>query len=929
MAIPLASGVVAVCSICGEPLNAKGDCLACLLRTGLDESVVETKPLASLVFGDFEVAQRPDGFYWELGHGGMGVTYLAVDNVLRRRVALKVIELPAAARSSQAVRERFLREARAAAALRHPNVAAVFQFGASPDGRHCYYAMELVEGGTLEARVRKDGPLKAETTLEIAIQITRALMAAAAHGLIHRDLKPGNILLTAGSAATTELEVKVIDFGLAKAIADAGGDMDLTHGEFVGTPNFASPEQLGSGPVDARSDIYSLGATLWFALTGLVPSSGKTIEEIRARQTRGDLPVEQLVVRKVPEPVVKLLRSTLAVDPSKRPASARELMGVLDSCRRKLAPRMGVFYKLTALIAVVAVVVATLFLFRLSRQRMTAASAKNVAAPTAAVKPLPEKSIAVLPLENLSDEKENAFFADGIQDELLSNLSKIADLKVISRTSVMQYKSGVKHNLKEIAQQLGVGNVVEGSVRRSGDRVRVWVQLIDARTDRQVWGRTYDRTLADSLALQGDLATEITTAVGATLSSQEKARIKVKPTNNPAAYDAYLRARALPRVWASRLHGDLNGAIRLYHEAVNLDPNFGLAWAYLSIAHSHSYLLGFDSSPARLRAARDSLDRALALDPNLPEVHLALGYYRHDEGDRTGALGEFRQAEQGLPNSADVIEAIALAQKTLGNWDESIAELRRAIELDPRNVTASNNLGLTYLDVRRFPEALATLDRVLAWEPTNARALLTKAEAFLAMGDLQAAEPLLAKPDVPATWRAHYARLQRRYASAAELLSQALDVEGDPEAIVFLAEAQQLAGDVSAARATYQKAVQDLQRQLEGVARGSFEEARRHGLLGLAYAGLGEAASAIAEGQKAMTIRPISKDAWGGPVSEVRMAEIYAKLGDADHAIPILQRVLHLPCGSGITTALLRLDPIWDPIRNDPRFQELASEKAP
>src|SRR5213596_3940069 len=215
MAIPLASAI-AVCSRCGEPLNAKGDCLACLLRTGLDESVVKTKPLVSLVLGDLEVEQRADGFYWELGHGAMGVTYLAIDKVLHRRVALKVIDVPAAARTSQAVRERFLREARAAAALRHPNVAAVFQFGTSPDSTYCYYAMELVEGETLAARVRRDGPLKVELALEIAIQTTRALMAAAAQNLIHRDLKPGNIMITRADAETVKLEVKVIDFGLAK-----------------------------------------------------------------------------------------------------------------------------------------------------------------------------------------------------------------------------------------------------------------------------------------------------------------------------------------------------------------------------------------------------------------------------------------------------------------------------------------------------------------------------------------------------------------------------------------------------------------------------------------------------------------------------------------------------------------------------------------
>src|SRR5216117_703565 len=341
MATSRASGVT-VCSICGEPLNAKGACVACLLRTGLEKSsTFDTKSLASLVFGDFEVARREDGSFWELGRGAFGVTYLAVDNVLRRKVALKVIEVPAAARASHTVRERFLREARAAAALRHPNVAAIYQFGASPNGSRCFYAMELVQGETLETRVRRDGPLNPKLALEIAIQIARALMAAAAQGLVHRDLKPANIMLTSGNAETAELEVKVIDFGLAKAIADAGGEMDLTHGEFVGTPNFASPEQFESGAVDVRSDIYSLGATLWFALTGLAPHLGSTMEEIRDRQTRDDLPVEQLAARKVPAPVIKLLRRLLAVDPAQRPASARELMEKLEFCRQQLSAGSG------------------------------------------------------------------------------------------------------------------------------------------------------------------------------------------------------------------------------------------------------------------------------------------------------------------------------------------------------------------------------------------------------------------------------------------------------------------------------------------------------------------------------------------------------------------------------------------------------------
>src|SRR5438034_1168582 len=288
---------------------------------------------------------------------------------------------------------------------------------------------------------------------------------------------------------------------------------------------------------------------------------------------------------------------------------------------------------------------------------------------------IPDKSIAVLPLDNLSEEKANAFFADGIQEELLSSLAKIKDLKVISRTSVMPYKAGITRNLKEIAQQLGVSNVVEGSVRRSGNHVRVSVQLIDAQADRHIWAQNYDRTLADSLALQGELATEIAAAVGATLSPQEKARVEAKPTNNTAAYDAYLHGRGFPG------GSHLEGGIRLFQEAVKLDPNFVLAWAHLSSAQSLSYWVGTDPSPERLAAAKDSLDRALALDPNLPEAHLALGnYLYHCPHDYTGALAEFRQAEKGLPNSFDVIEAMAVLQRRLGHWDEAIAEQRRLVE---------------------------------------------------------------------------------------------------------------------------------------------------------------------------------------------------------------------------------------------------------
>jgi eukaryotic-like serine/threonine-protein kinase len=880
----------------------------------------QTDLLVGHTIGHYKISKQ-------IGTGGMGEVYLATDVTAGRKAALKLLPMRFTGDAERL--KRFQQEAHAVVALNHPNILTVYEIG--EDHSIHYIASELIEGETLRQRLMR-GRMQLSEAVDVAIQVASALAAAHERGIVHRDIKPENIMLRPDGY------VKVLDFGIAKLAEqevpvttprdEALLLVETNLGSILGTVRYMSPEQACGAQVDKSTDIWSLGVVLYEMVTGHAPFTGDTPQDVMSAILEREPPPLTRYVAHPPAELQQIISKTLRKDRGQRYHSAHELLQALKDLRRKLeaeleraaAPLWLRWARSPGALVLVLTIAALALALPIYWHRNLATSSP------------PEKSIAVLPLENLSDDKENAFFADGVQDELLSNLSKIKELKVISRTSVTQYKSGIRRNLKEIAQQLGVGNVVEGSVRRSGDHVRVSVQLIDARTDRHLWGENYDRTLADSLSLQGELATEIASAVGTTLSPQEKARVVARPTNNPAAYDAYLRARAIPVDWGFALKGDIQSAIRLYEQAVKLDPNFTLAWAYLSIAQIQSaWKEDVEQKPARRAAAKDSLNHALALDPNLPEVHLARGYHEQDD---TRALAEFRQAEQGLPNSADVIEAIARVQRGLGHWDEAIADLRRAIELDPRNIRASNNLALTYCAMRRFPEAVATLDRVLAWDPKNARALLTKADALVAIGDLQAAEPLLANPELPADRRATYALFQRNYAAAIEILSKDLAVERqqrDPGDILSLAFSQKLVGDIAAARATYQKAVENFRRQLEKVTPGSYLEADTRIRLGMAYAGLGDAASAIAEGQKAMALLPSSKDPEFGPNLEHDMTGIYAQLGDADHAIPMLKRLLRTsyPAAMFRTPATLRLDPIWDPIRNDPRFQELAAETAP
>ncbi len=790
-----------VCENCGEKIlgdSPKGLCPACVLETGLgpvaDESLAGIDDPGNLVgvlmdFGDYELLE-------EIGRGGQGVVYRARQKSLNRTVALKVIGL--GQWSTQAHLKRFRREAESAANLDHPCIVPIYEVGEREGS--CYFSMKFIDGGQLD-EVAKRAPISTRNAAELIAKLARTVHYAHEHGILHRDIKPGNILLDAKG------EPHLTDFGLARLLETKS---TVTHTmDVLGTPSYMAPEQTSghNEQLTSATDVYGLGAVLYQLLTGHPPFAGGTTYETVRLVLETEPRQPRLCNPKVDSDLETICLKCLEKEPAKRYASAESLAEDIERFLRNEPIRSR----------------------RSSRFEHAWRWCKR--------KPLVASLIAALIL-------------------------------VVA---------------------IGLAGALWELHRVQAERVLV---------------------------------------KRANLSEQETARLEAEQTNHPAAYDAYLRGRAFPGGW------HLDGAIRLFQEAVKLDPNFVLAWAYLSIAQSQSYWLGTDPSQARLAAAKDALDRALTLDPDLPETHLALGYYRYyGPRDYAGALAEFQQAEKDLPNSADVIIALAALQRRLGHWDEAIAGQRRAVGLDPRNFHAAFNLVTTYMMLRRFPEALAEADRVLAWNSTNVGALSQKAEVLLATGNLQAAEPLLlTNPQLDPFFRAVCPLLQRRYAAAIEILSKALTNETDRKARniekLLLGLSQQRAGDIAAARATYRDAAQDFDSQLKKMPPDSFVAGQTHAFLGQAYAGLGEAASAIVEGRKAMAIHPTSKDPADGPVEEESMARVYALLGETDHAIPILKRLLQIPYVGAITPALLRLDPVWDPIRNDPRFQKLVAEAA-
>jgi len=548
--------------------------------------------------------------------------------------------------------------------------------------------------------------------------------------------------------------------------------------------------------------------------------------------------------------------------------------------------------------------------------------ARSVASPM-------DKSIAVLPFDNFSEEKDNEHFADGIHDDVLTSLARIEDLKVISRTSVMQYRAKA-HNIRAIAQELGVSAVLEGSVRRSGNRVRLVVQLIDALHDRHIWAQEYDRDLTDVFAIQSALAQEIASQLKAKLSPDEVNRIKERPTTNDEAYNLYLQAHTMYSR-AEETLDTLQRAEQLYEKATQLDPSFALAFARLAHIESWIYYL-FDPTPERLTKARNAAHEAIRLQPDAPESHLAVGYVAY-YGDREyeRALREFEIARRDLPNDSSVFLAIASIERRQGKWKQSIADYEKAASLSPSDPIIIENLGLTYQAVRDFPAAAKAFDRAVALVPNSFEAKSLRANVEIEWkGDLSMMKNLVASlpPDFESFGMVALARFnvcffERKFDEALNVLwrSPLENLHGQtstPLPKSFLAaQVYRLLPDPEKAHGEYEHALSIAQRALEE----SPQDSARHALIGLIYAGLGQKEDAIREGNRALDLLPESKDAMDAPVLVIAMARIYAITGEYEKAIDLLQHSLQTP--AGLTVHEIRLDPTWDVLHDNPRFKTL------
>jgi len=857
----------------------------------------------------------------ELGRGGMGVVYKAQDTKLDRTVALKF--LPPALTADADAKQRFIHEARAASILDHPNICTIHEISETDDGR-IFIAMACYEGETLKEKIDR-GPLKLEEAVDIASHIALGLEKAHNQGIVHRDIKPANIFLTRDG------QVKIMDFGLAKS----RGQTRLTKADTtLGTFAYMSPEQARSENVDPRTDIWSLGVILHEMIASRLPFKGD-YEQAMVYSIFNEDPEPLTSVRTgVPMELERIVGKCLQKDPSLRYQTAADFAADLRGLRRTadvtgtVTPAMpaaetsrGIGRWLWVGVTAAALALATFFLIR-----------EFVPSPEEPASD--RKMLVVLPFENLG-APEDEYFADGITEEITARLAGIHRLGVIARTSAMRYKNTDK-TIRQIGDELGVQYVLEGSIRwhrgaEHESRVRVTPQLIRVSDATHLWAHSYQKSMVDIFQVQCDIGEAVAEALDIALLEPERAALGSRPTENIDAYQAYLRGLDLGRAVDYSKENQLL-QIQMFERAVALDSTFALAYAMLSWAHSFAYFDGHDPTFERRTLAKAAVERALELDPQLPEAHLALGYYcYYCHRDYGRALEEFAIAAKSLPNATSILVATGYIWRRQGRFEEAAENLKDAITLSPQEGGLYDELANTCKYLRRYAEAERYCNRAISLAPDQVWPYMAKADNHLLwQGDLRKARATLEAMPEKHDPSSHYywfqqELYQRRYDAALKRLQPAgfksyEDGSWCVPKSIYEGQVYQLMGKHELARAAFDSARVWLEAKVELRP----DDHRVRSSLGIAYAALGRKDDAIREAMRALELCPISKDALVGAWRLQGLARVYAMVEEHDAALDVIEQLLSIP--SMLSVSMLRLDPIWDPLREHPRFRELVGE---
>jgi serine/threonine protein kinase/tetratricopeptide (TPR) repeat protein len=864
-----------------------------------------------------------------LGGGGMGVVYRAEDTKLRRDVALKF--LPKESSRDPDARERFVREARAASALDHPNICTIHEIDETPDGQ-LYIVMAHYDGETLKKKINR-GPLPIDEALRICGEVAEGLHRAHEAGIIHRDIKPANVMVTSDGVA------KIVDFGLAKLMygkqdleteASTHG-LDTSPGTVIGTVAYMAPEQVRGESVDRRSDVFALGCLLYEMLTGERAFKEDTTAETLAAVLREEPPSLSDARPDLPAELIAVTAKALAKDVDRRYQSARAFLSDLEVIQgqtdegealteappsRKPAHRRLYLAPVLVALALFVGTVAVIWFVRSS----------VVEEPVDTTPP----RIVVLPFENLGPS-DDEYFADGMTEEIISRLSAVSGLRVISRTSAMQYK-GTSKGIAQIGEELNVQYALEGTVRweRSGEghgRVRITPQLIKVADDSHLWSDRYDRAIESVFEVQSDIAGQVVERLHVSLLKPEQDAIDARPTDNPEAYEAFLRAQHHIQ---TNEYDQSQLAVMMYKRAVELDPEFAIAWAHLGRLHAYVYFTGWDRTPERRAAAKQAVERALALDTASAEGRWAQGYYHYYcERDFQRALEEFDQALEVRPYDLDSLKGRAFILRRQERWEESNSAFERILESSPRDFLAIHEFATNLNLVRDFRRAEEYVNMEISLRPDLADGYIAKYYLLFGQGRFSEARAVIEELPIDSP----FLNVQRIYLDIAdgEYEAALTRVRGTPDALYERAWGRLGTGarDLQECQCYFYLGGQRGLNQACERARIAYEELTRkypdentyHRLLGITYGILGRKDDAIREGERAVALLPVSKDALDGTKPVRELAYIYTLVGEQEAAIDQIEYLLSIP--SILAVGELRVHHGWDPLRDHPRFQAL------